>query len=92
VERALEGVIDPEVGLDVVALGLVYALEIAEDGMRVDLTMTTAACPLGEQIVAEAERAIRGLLPERPVEVRLVWEPPWTPERISERARTVLGW
>lgn len=92
VETALAGVIDPEVGLDVLALGLVYGIEVDAGSVRVDLTMTTPACPLSETIVADAERAIRGLVPGRAVEIRLVWDPPWSPERMSERARRMLGW
>lgn len=90
--EALRGVIDPELGLDVVSLGLVYALEVRDGAASLELTMTSAACPLGDQIVREAEamlRAIPGLVGSR---VRLVWNPPWTPDRMEPEARKILGW
>jgi metal-sulfur cluster biosynthetic enzyme len=92
--EALEEVIDPELGIDVVALGLVYevAVDSATASVRVALTMTTAACPLGEQIVRDAESRVRALEGVRDVAVRLVWEPPWSPERMSPKARELLGW
>jgi metal-sulfur cluster biosynthetic enzyme len=91
--EALRRVIDPEVGVNIVDLGLVYAIETTERGVRVQLTMTSPACPLGEGIVAEAESALRACVPrETPVEVILVWDPPWTPERMSDAARSILGW
>ena len=94
---ALRGVIDPELGLDVVALGLVYGVDV-EAGeadtvdLAVHLTMTTPACPLGEQIVADAETALRALDGVGRIRVELVWDPPWSPERMSPSARQQLGW
>lgn len=91
--RALETVLDPEIGLDVVSLGLVYRVEIAgEDRVEIDLTMTTPACPLSEQIISEAHDAVCALTGSSDVEVHLVWEPLWTPERMSLQARHELGW
>ena len=90
--EALRGVIDPELGLDVVSLGLVYALEVRDGEASVDLTMTSAACPLGDHLVREAEamlRAVPGLVRSR---ARLVWDPPWTPDRMDLEARKLLGW
>jgi len=93
VRDALREVVDPEVGVNVVDLGLVYEVTVEGDAISVDLAMTSAACPLGQQLVAEAEAAIARHLPEaEPVEVRLVHDPPWTPERMSEAARAALGW
>lgn len=90
--EALRSVIDPEIGLDVVELGLVYRVEARGSRVEVDLTMTSAACPLGDAIVADAEARVRALAGVGDVSVRLVWEPPWTPERMSPRARGILGW
>lgn len=89
---ALREVIDPELGLNIVDLGLVYGVEV--DGARVDvrLTMTTAACPLGEQIARDAEEHARAVEGVEDVSVELVWEPPWGPERMSATARDALGW
>lgn len=89
---ALHEVLDPEVGLDVVSLGLVYGVEAVDGRVRVELTMTTPTCPLGEQIVSDAEARIAALPGVEAVDVQLVWEPPWTPDRMSERARATLGW
>jgi metal-sulfur cluster biosynthetic enzyme len=89
---ALHEVIDPEVGLDVVELGLVVRLEVRGAEVAVDLTMTTPACPMGEQIVRDAEERIGALDGVAGVAVRLVWDPPWGPERMSASARAALGW
>lgn len=90
--EALRGVIDPELGLDVVSLGLVYALEVRDGEAFVDLTMTSAACPLGDHIVREAEAMLRAVPGLRASRVRLVWEPPWSPEKMEPDARHLLGW
>jgi metal-sulfur cluster biosynthetic enzyme len=92
VRAVLRDVVDPEVGLDVVALGLVYGIEAREGDVRVELTLTTPACPLGEQIAADAERRITALPGVARAQVELVWDPPWTPERMSDAARRALGW
>lgn len=90
---ALREVIDPELGMSIVDIGLVYAVEVAPGSCRVELTMTSAACPLGDLIVADVEHALARALPERTaIDVRLVWEPPWTPERMSDGARHRMGW
>lgn len=93
VVEALSQVIDPEIGLNVVELGLVYGVEVSEASeVRVELTMTTPACPLAEQIVRDAEDRILGLQGVAALQVRLVWDPPWTPERMSASAKALLGW
>lgn len=91
--EALRGVVDPEVGVNVVDLGLVYRIAREEGSIAVDLTMTSAACPMGEMIVAEAEAALARALPAGVApRIALVWDPPWTPERMSEKAKSALGW
>lgn len=92
VESALREVIDPELGFDVVSLGLVYRLAVSGGAVEVDLTMTTPACPLGEQIVRDAEARIADVPGVNTVRVTLVWEPPWSPERMSDQAKEELGW
>lgn len=90
---ALKQVDDPEVGINVVDLGLVYGVSIDGDTVRVELTMTTPACPLGDHIVDAAEQAIRSSVPGAgEVAIELVWDPPWAPDRMSEAARRELGW
>ncbi|MFT4172757.1 MAG: metal-sulfur cluster assembly factor [Rhodocyclaceae bacterium] len=91
--EALKTVIDPEVGMNIVDLGLIYRLAVSATSVEVDLTMTSPACPLGESIAEDAEQALRACLPpSTPVDVQLVWDPPWTPERMSSHARQHFGW
>lgn len=93
VREALRSVDDPEVGMNIVDLGLVYGIDIAPQRVRVELTMTTPACPLGDLISENAHRAVSAALPlDVAVEVELVWDPPWTPDMMSETARQTFGW
>lgn len=93
VRDALRQVIDPEVGLNVVDLGLVYGISIDGPAVRVQLTMTSPACPLGRQICESARDAIAnaGADPDR-IEVDLVWDPPWRPEMMSDDVKRRFGW
>jgi len=92
VREALREVIDPEVGVNVVDLGLVYAIRVRENRISVDMTMTTRACPLVEHIKDQAEAVIKEKIPEAGyVEVLMVWDPPWNPDMMSEEARKKLG-
>jgi metal-sulfur cluster biosynthetic enzyme len=89
----LHNVIDPEVGMNIVDLGLVYGVEISGNKLRVDLTMTTPACPMSEMILDDARRALAGLVPEgTEIDLNLVWEPPWSPDKMSDNARDHFGW
>ena len=93
VRAALLQVDDPEVGMNIVDLGLVYRVDVAPDRVRVELTMTTPACPMGEIITDNARRAVAAVSPQDlAVEVVLVWDPPWTPDMMSEAARQTFGW
>ena len=92
IRAALKGVIDPEMALDVVELGLVLRVEAAPNATRVRITMTSAACPVTEYIVEEVGHAVRAARPEVPVDVELTWDPAWTPERMSASARSAMGW
>ena len=93
IRAALRGVIDPEVGMNVVDLGLVYGIEIAPDRVRVNMTMTTPACPMGAMITEDAREAIRDIAPEAAeVDVQLVWDPPWDSSMMSEHAKQRFGW
>ena len=89
----LREVIDPELGINIVDLGLVYEAVRQGDVARVEMTMTTPACPLGDFISAEVRRALTRALPElREIDVAIVYAPPWSPARMSEAAREQLGW
>ena len=93
VRDALGRVVDPEAGVNIVDLGLVYGIEASPAGVRVQITMTSAACPMAELIVDNVHAALAAVVPEGlPVDVELVWDPPWTPDRMSEVARTLFGW
>ncbi|MER2560548.1 MAG: metal-sulfur cluster assembly factor [Myxococcaceae bacterium] len=90
--ETLRDVIDPEVGLNIVDLGLVYGIDAVGGSLQVQLTMTTPACPLGEQIQRDAEERLRTVAGVDDVTVELVWEPAWTPDRISAVGKQLLGW
>ena len=93
VRDGLSRVMDPEAGMNIIDLGLVYGVEVSSEGVHVLLTMTSAACPMAEMIVDDVHGQLAVVLPpDTPVEVELVWDPPWTPERMSEVARSVFGW
>lgn len=91
--EALENVIDPELGINIVDLGLVYSVTIT-DGARVKITMTltTPGCPLHASFAHEIERILWQSIPDIDgVDVELVWDPPWHPMMISPRGRALLG-
>ena len=93
VRMALSRIDDPEAGMNIVDLGLVYAIEVAADTVRVDVTMTSAACPMADAIVDEVRQTIAAMVrPGTRIDVRLVWDPPWTPDRMSGVAREHFGW
>jgi metal-sulfur cluster biosynthetic enzyme len=92
--EALQPVTDPEVNLSIVDLGLIYGVEIKEDGkvVRIDMTLTSPMCPFGPQLLQSANDAVAGLDGVEVVEVKLVWVPRWDPrEHASEDARGILG-
>lgn len=89
----LRQVIDPEVGMNIVALGLVYRIETAADCVAIEMTMTSPACPMGEMIVEDVHAALTKVLPDTiKAEVRLVWEPPWNPLMMDEATKEHFGW
>ncbi|HDJ29534.1 MAG TPA: metal-sulfur cluster assembly factor [Candidatus Acetothermia bacterium] len=91
VRSALTDVIDPELGLNVVDLGLIYNIGIEGNKISIDMTLTTPGCPLAGMLAGSVEQALRDAFPEADVEVSIVWDPPWSPEMISEEARSQLG-
>ncbi len=93
VRDALRCVIDPEVGVNIVDLGLVYGIEFGAEGLKIEITMTSPACPMGQLIMNEVQAVAGESVPEGvSIEVALVWEPAWEPAMMSEAARAVLGW
>lgn len=93
VREALRAVVDPENGANIVDLGLVYGIEVAGRSVRVTMTLTSPACPLGGMIVDDVEAALRALVPaDCETRVDLTWDPPWDPARMSAAARARFGW
>ena len=93
VRTVLRQVIDPEVGINIVDLGLVYRIDSTPDRTRIELTMTSPACPMGEMIMDDARAALVAGLPGCGApELVLVWEPPWDPSMMSISAKHNLGW
>ena len=93
IRDALRQVIDPEVGINIVDLGLIYEIDVRPERCLVEMTMTSPACPLGAMIIDEAIAALTPLLPEScPADVRLVWDPPWDASLMSAASRERFGW
>jgi metal-sulfur cluster biosynthetic enzyme len=88
---ALSNVIDPELGLDFVELGLVYGVEIDGGAVSITFTLTTPACPIGPQVTEQMEEFVGELEGVDSVECEMVFVPPWSPERMSEDAKFALG-
>ncbi|MFD2617119.1 metal-sulfur cluster assembly factor [Terrilactibacillus laevilacticus] len=92
VMEALEEVIDPELGIDIVNLGLVYGVDIQDNGDTVvTMTLTAMGCPLAATIQYEVKRALSVIEEVNDVEVNIVWNPPWTKDRMSRYAKIALG-
>ena len=89
--NALKGVIDPELGINVVDLGLVYGVEINEGVVRVEMTLTSPGCPLAGLIDQMVKSAVGKLDGVERVELELVWDPPWIPAMMSEEVREEFG-
>ncbi len=93
IEEALRRVVDPEVAMTIVDVGLIYGVTVADHKLHVLLTMTSAACPVTDLIIEEVENELdRVAPPGLLIDVELVWEPPWTPDRMSERGKRFMGW
>lgn len=90
--RALKEVHDPELGINIVDLGLVYRAERTREGIVVEMTMTTPTCPIGEMMVMHAEAAVRRHFPDAAtIHVYLLWDPPWSPDLMTEEGRRALN-
>jgi FeS assembly SUF system protein len=90
--EALKGVYDPEIPVNIYELGLIYGLEMTPDKVvQVKMTLTTPNCPVAGSLPGEVESVVRDVEGVRDCEVELVWDPPWTPEKLSEAAKLELG-
>jgi metal-sulfur cluster biosynthetic enzyme len=90
--EALTNVIDPELGLDFVELGLVYGVEIDGGQVTVTFTLTTPACPIGPQVSEQMEEFVSEIEGVEEVIPQMVFTPPWTPDKMSEDAKFALGY
>jgi metal-sulfur cluster biosynthetic enzyme len=88
---ALRDVVDPELMINIVDLGLVYEIEQADSKVTVNMTLTSPACPAGPQIIQQAKMALEKLSDVSEAEIKLVMSPPWTPDRMTDEARDQLG-
>ena len=91
VTDALRDVIDPELGLDFVELGLIYNVEVEDGGVRVTYTLTTPGCPIGPQVDEQIQEFVSELDGVQEVQSTLTFTPPWTPDLMSEDAKFALG-
>ncbi len=91
VTEVLRDVIDPELGLDFVELGLIYGVEIEDGTVRVTYTLTSPGCPIGPQVSEQIEEFVGELEGVQEVQPTMTFSPPWTPERMSEDAKFALG-
>ena len=92
VRKALRAVKDPELNLNIIDIGLVYDVEVGDAGdVEVRMTLTSPGCPAGAEIIDDVKRVVSDLEGVRGVEVELVWEPYWTPDRMDPRVRAFLG-
>src|SRR5438045_9374100 len=92
VEEALGNVIDPELGLDFVELGLIYGIEVDDGNVHVTFTLTTPACPIGPQVTEQIEEFVGELDGVQSVDSTMTFAPPWSPDRMSEDAKFALGY
>ena len=83
---------DPEIPINIYDLGLIYDIDLDEDSIHIAMTLTTAGCPLHESMIEAVRHVTQSADLTKMVYVDLVWEPPWTPELMSEDAKKALGW
>lgn len=90
---ALKSVFDPEIPVDIYELGLIYKVDLDDDRLlTVDMTLTAPGCPVAGEMPLWVEGAVRGVDGVEDVKVEMVFDPPWTPERMSDEAKLELGW
>jgi metal-sulfur cluster biosynthetic enzyme len=92
VEEALANVIDPELGLDFVELGLVYGIEVDGSEVNIEFTLTSPGCPIGPQVSEQMKEFVGELEGVEQVHPHMTFSPPWTPDRMSEDAKFALGY
>jgi len=91
VMQKLSEVVDPEIGLNIVEMGLVYSVEINNDSVNIKMTLTAPGCPLQNTLVSIAKDAVQNIPGVKNVNIQIVWDPPWHPSMMSEEAKRKLG-
>jgi metal-sulfur cluster biosynthetic enzyme len=91
VVEALRQVEDPELGMDIVELGLLYDVEVEDSKVKVVYSLTSMGCPAGPMIQQNVEEVVRSMPEVSDVETELTWDPPWTPDKMSDDAKFILG-
>lgn len=90
--ETLKSIYDPEIPVNIYELGLIYSLEVDDKGVvYVEMTLTTPACPVAESLPMQVQQALAAVDGVADVDLRLVWDPPWSKERMSEEARFTLN-
>ena len=93
IREALRQVDDPEAGMNIVDLGLVYGIEVSDTAVHIEMTMTTAACPMADMITEQVRDVVAAIVPPgTAIDVQLVWDPPWTPDKMTGIAKEHFGW
>ncbi|MCX4186719.1 metal-sulfur cluster assembly factor [Methylophaga sp. OBS4] len=93
IRQALAQISDPEVGENIVDLGLIYDITVTEDVACITMTMTSPSCPMGEMIIEEIRNTMTAVLPDSmALDINMVWEPAWSPDMMSAAAKQRLGW
>jgi len=91
VMKALKECYDPEIGISLVDLGLIYDVKVDKDKVDIKMTLTTPGCPMHTFMVKDVREKVKSLKGVKEVNVELVWDPPWTPDRMSEKVKKQLG-
>lgn len=91
VREVLRGVFDPELHMNIVDLGLVYDIRVADASVQVDMTLTSPGCPYGPYLIHQVKDTVTGLKGINQAHVTVVWDPPWGPDKMSEEVRLELG-
>jgi FeS assembly SUF system protein len=92
IKKELKKIYDPEIPMNIVDLGLIYALDWRDDGVTVRMTLTAPGCPVAGILAEEVKTAVEKVPGVKKADVDMVWEPPWTPDRMSEFAKRQFGY
>jgi len=90
--KALENCLDPEIGISVVDMGFIYDVDINDDNIHVKMTLTNPGCPMARMISHDVEETVKGMKGVKKAEIELMWEPRWTPDRLSDKAKKILSY